>query len=166
MIEFKSWASLSQSQLISFSKQNKSESNFGTELLWADLSQAELVCISVSRLSWNYYDIYSVLTFGQIERESLFYFTINTLQSIMFVLTTATTVIRYDDAFKAYQGTPSHYFGRIPAWVSSPSGSKSYSCVRGPCPCYIKFFSFCASLPWSFFWLLNKARSVLQGSPS
>ena len=38
IIEFKSWASLSQSKLISFSEQNKSESKFRTELLWADLS--------------------------------------------------------------------------------------------------------------------------------
>ena len=32
------WTSLSQSKLISFSEQNLSESNFSSELLWADLS--------------------------------------------------------------------------------------------------------------------------------
>ena len=57
MVNFKSWASLSQSKLISFSEQNKSESNFGTEFFWADLSQAELVPVLIkinihSELIW------------------------------------------------------------------------------------------------------------------
>ena len=54
MIEFKNWASLSQSQLISFSEQNKSEYIFWTEFLWADLSQAELVFIKTHlENSWS-----------------------------------------------------------------------------------------------------------------
>ena len=44
IIEFKNWA-FSQSKLISFSEQNKSESNSRFELIWANLSQAELVPI-------------------------------------------------------------------------------------------------------------------------
>ena len=54
MVDFESWASLSQSKLISFSEKKKSESNFETVLLWADLSQAELILLYLSECAQSF----------------------------------------------------------------------------------------------------------------